>query len=67
MIEMRVICLFQNRFVNKLTEKSLGTGTVAQLVKNLPSLPEALGSIPSTVGNQLWWHMLVITALGRWR
>lgn len=49
MIEMRVICLFQNLFVNKLTEKSLGTGAVAQLVKNLPGMPEALGSIPCTV------------------
>jgi hypothetical protein len=41
---MNVICCFQSRFVNKLT----GTEAVAQPVKDLPNLNNALGSILST-------------------
>lgn len=45
----KVICLFQNHFVNKLTDKSSGTGAAAQLVKTQPSMHESLGSIARNV------------------
>lgn len=45
---MNVICCFQSRFVNKLTGKSSGTEAVAQPVKDLPNMDNALRSILST-------------------
>lgn len=42
-----------------------GDWDVAQLVDYLPSVHEALGSIPSIIITWVWSHTSVILALGR--
>lgn len=40
---------------------------VAQLVKCLPAMHEALSLIPGTSIKRVWWHMPLIPALGKQR